>query len=208
MNAPAVSLPTISTGELIDRYDGFLLDAYGVLVSASGALADAAAFLQRLRDAGKPYLVVSNDASRSPATARARFERMGLAIAEDRILTSGMLIGDHYARAGLAGAPTIVLGTEDSRAYVRAAGGVIVPPDDDSARAVVVADDDGYPFLDAVNNVISVLYRRLGRGQETALVLPNPDLVYPVRSGTVGITAGAIAGLIELCLRLRQPDGG
>jgi HAD superfamily hydrolase (TIGR01459 family) len=203
-----VPVTAIGIPQLIDRYDGFLLDAYGVLVSGSGALPGAAAFLQRLRAAGKPYLVVTNDASRSPATAEARFQRMGLDVGAERILTSGMLLADHYARAGLGGAPTIVLGTVDSRDYVRDAGGVVVDADDDSARVVVVADDDGYPFLDTVNEVVSVLFRRLDRGQETALVLPNPDLIYPMRPGAFGITAGAIAGLIELCLDLRQPGGG
>ncbi len=189
------------------RYDAFLLDAYGVLVSGSGVLPGAAAFLQRRRAAGKPFLVVSNDASRSPATAQARFERMGLPVDESLILTSGLLLADHFARAELTGAPTIVLGTEDSRNYVRAAGGVGLASDDDTARVVAVADDDGYPLQDTVNDVISVLFRRHGRSQETALVLPNPDLIYPVRPGDFGITAGAIAGLIELVLRLRQTDG-
>ena len=94
---------------------------------------------------------------RSPATSQARYQKMGLPISADRILTSGLLLGDHYARTGLTGAETIVLGTEDSCEYVRAAGGVVVPADDDHARVVVVGDDDGYPFLETVNEVISVL---------------------------------------------------
>jgi HAD superfamily hydrolase (TIGR01459 family) len=206
MTVPARSaIPEITVDELLARYDFFLLDAYGVLVCATGALPGAAAFLNRLRRADKPYLIVSNDASRSPATSQARYAGMGLPIAEDQILTSGLLLADHYARAGLVGAQTIVLGTDDTAAYVRDAGGVVVPCDDDSARVVVVGDDDGYPFLDTVNEVISVLFRRMARGQETALVLPNPDLIFPMRPGAFGITAGAIAALIEHVLRLRQP---
>ncbi|HEY2903502.1 MAG TPA: HAD-IIA family hydrolase [Polyangia bacterium] len=192
---------------LLQRYDFFLLDAYGVLVSGSGALPGAAAFLHRLREAGKSYLIVSNDASRAPGTSQARYSGMGLPIDEDRILTSGLLIADHYARAGLIGAETIVLGTDDSCAYVRKAGGVVVAPDDDRARVVVVGDDDGYPFLETVNETISVLLRRMSRGEPTALVLPNPDLIFPMRPGAFGITAGAIAALIELVLRVRHPEG-
>jgi HAD superfamily hydrolase (TIGR01450 family) len=209
MIAPARSpVPQITVDELLARYDFFLLDAYGVLVCASGALPGAASFLNRLRRADKPYLIVSNDASRSPATSQARYAGMGLPIAEDQILTSGLLLADHYARAGLVGAETIVLGTNDTAAYVRGAGGVVVSCDDDSARVVVVGDDDGYPFLDTVNEVISVLFRRMARGQETALVLPNPDLIFPMRPGAFGITAGAIAALIEQVLRLRQLSDG
>jgi ribonucleotide monophosphatase NagD (HAD superfamily) len=127
----------------------------------------------------------------------------------DRILTSGLLLGDYFAREGLAGARTIVLGTDDSCAYVRDAGGTVVAPDDDTADIVVAADDDGYPFLDTVNEVISVLLRRLGRAQQTRLVLPNPDLIFPMDGarGRFGITAGAIAAMIEAVLRLRDPGG-
>jgi HAD superfamily hydrolase (TIGR01450 family) len=192
---------------LLERYDLFLLDAYGVLVSSSGALPGAAEFLRRLDDAGKPYLIVSNDASRSPATSAARYRGFGLPIEAGRILTSGMLIAGHFAAEGLAGAPCIVLGTDDSADYVRAGGGVVVDAADDRARVLVAADDDGYPFLDTVNEALSTVLRRLERGERTHLVLPNPDLVFPMRPGAFGITAGAIAAMIEAVLRLRDPSG-
>ena len=137
------SPPEISVEELLGRYDVFFIDAYGVLVSSGGALPGAASFLRRLAAAGKESLIVSNDASRSPATSAARYGRFGLPVEADRILTSGLLLGDHFAAAGLRGARCIVLGTDDSEAYVRDAGGEVVRPDDDSAKVLVVADDDG-----------------------------------------------------------------
>jgi HAD superfamily hydrolase (TIGR01450 family) len=178
-----------------------------VLVCSAGALPGAAAFLGRLDLAGKPYLIVSNDASRLPATTAARYQRFGLPVTIDRILTSGMLLSDHFAAHGLAGAPTIVLGSLDSQAYVREAGGVVVAPGDDAATVVVAADDDGYPFLETINEVVTVLLRRLGRGQPTHLVLPNPDLVFPLGADAFGITAGAIAATLEAVMRLRDPAG-
>jgi hypothetical protein len=142
---PLSAVPAITVEALLDRYDGFLLDAYGVLVSSAGALPGAAAFLERLRRAHKPFLIVSNDASRLPSTTAARYQRFGLPVEVDRILTSGMLLADHFAAQRLAGAPTIVLGSRDSETYVRDAGGVVVPHGDDRATVVVAADDDGYP---------------------------------------------------------------
>jgi HAD superfamily hydrolase (TIGR01450 family) len=185
----------------------FLLDAYGVLVCAAGALPGAAPFLHRLQRAGKRFLIVSNDASRLPATTAARYQGFGLPIPIEQILTSGLLLRDHYAAAGLQGARTIVLGSPDSEVYVRDAGGVVVPPGDDSASVVVCADDDGYPFLETVNDVVTVLLRRLGRGQRTHLVLPNPDLVFPRGDDSFGITAGAISAMLETVMRLRDPGG-
>jgi HAD superfamily hydrolase (TIGR01459 family) len=193
---------------LLARYDVFLLDAYGVLVRSSGPLPGAARFLGRLRDAGKFHLIVSNDASRSPATTLRRYQDFGLPLDIEQIVTSGQLLLEFYARHGLGGAATIVLGTEDSNQYVRDAGGVVVAPDDDGAQVLVVGDDDGYDFLETVNKVITVLLRRLDRGQKTHLVLPNPDLLFPHSDGTYGFTSGAIAAMLEAILRLRDPGGG
>lgn len=178
-----------------------------MLVTSGGALPGAADFLRRLDRAGKPYLIVSNDASRLPATTAARYQGFGLPVQMDRILTSGMLIADHFRAAGLEGAQTIVLGSRDSDEYVRQAGGVVVAPGDDRASVVVCADDDGFPFLETVNDVVTVLLRRLGRGQRTHLVLPNPDLVFPSRDDTFGITAGAIAAMLESVMSLRDREG-
>ena len=192
---------------LIERYDMFFLDAYGVLVRSDGALPGAAAFLDRLREAGRGFLILSNDASRSVATSLARYRGFGLGIEPDQIVTSGMLLRDHYAAHGLAGAPTIVLGTLDSQQYVRDAGGEPVGADDEGATVVVVADDDGYDFLETVNQVVTVLFHRLDRGLPTALLLPNPDLLFPRGPNAYGVTSGAIALLLEGVLRLRDPSG-
>ncbi len=197
----------LAPDELVARYDVFFLDAYGVLVSGDGALPGAAAFLRRLARAGKEYLVVSNDASRSPATSLARYRGFGLDLDAARILTSGLLLTDHFAAAGLRGSRCIVLGTEDSCDYVRDAGGIVTAPDDDQASVLVVGDDDGYPFLETVNAALTVLLRRLANHQPVHLVLPNPDLIFPTGAGGFGITAGAIAALVESVLRLGDPGG-
>jgi HAD superfamily hydrolase (TIGR01450 family) len=198
---------TTTTAALLARYDVFFLDAYGVLVSSGGALPGAAEFVARLSEAGKTVLILSNDASRSAETSWRRYRGFGLPLQADQILTSGALLRDHYARAGLAGAPTIVMGTDDSAAYVREAGGRPVAASDDSAEVVVVADDDGYDLLETVNDVVTVLLARLDRGQSTQLLLPNPDLLFPRGPGSFGITAGAIAAMIESILKLRDPTG-
>jgi ribonucleotide monophosphatase NagD (HAD superfamily) len=131
------------------------------------------------------------------------YRKFGLNLPPDRILTAGMLL----ATQNIAGRRCIVLGTEDSARYVRDAGGIIVGAGDDAAEVVIVADDDGYPFLETVNQVVTVLLRRSVRGETTKLLLPNPDLIFPRGVDAFGVTAGAIAAMIEAVLRLRDPDG-
>jgi HAD superfamily hydrolase (TIGR01459 family) len=196
---------TIAT--LIDTYDGFLLDAYGVLKDASGALPGAVDLFARLRAAGKPFAVVTNDASRSPETVARGLAAIGLDVAARDIVTSGSLLTPHFAAAGLVGARCMVLGTRDSEAYVADAGGALVPIDASAdIDAVIVCDDAGFDFLPGIEAALSAAVRAVDAGRALALVLPNPDLVYPKGGGQLGFTAGAIALLLETVLRRRHPD--
>jgi HAD superfamily hydrolase (TIGR01450 family) len=197
-----------TVGQLVERFAVLLLDAYGVLVHHEGALPGAAELVTWLNSARKPYYIVTNDASRLPGTTAARFRRMGLAIPEERIITSGSLLAPYFARQGLEGARCLVLGPEDSARYVSEAGGVVVTPKRTvlDADVLVVCDEVGYRFVETVDRVLSALFRRFDAGRPMRLLLPNPDLVYPKGGlASYGITAGSIAHLLEGALRQRYP---
>ena len=197
----------ITARELIATYDALLIDAYGVLVDARSALPGAAELIAAAAEANRRVVVVTNDASRLPATVAARFARFGLAIDADQIVTSGSLIAAAFAARGLAGARTAVLGPADSIAYGEQAGGVVVPTSATADYdAIVVCDEAGYPFLEAVDAVLSALFRLIDRGRCPALLLPNPDLIYPDGRGGYGVTAGGAALLLEHALARRYPD--
>jgi HAD superfamily hydrolase (TIGR01450 family) len=197
-------LPEITIGTLIDRYEVLLLDAYGVLVHSSGTLAGAAELITKLNRAAKPYYILTNDASRLPATAAARFQSMGLAIETDRIITSGALLKGYFAKNRLTGSHCVVLGPEDSVRYVELAGGVVVPPQE-TFDVLVIGDESGFPFLETVDTVLTGLIRKLDHGENVHLVLPNPDLIYPKSDRGFGITSGGIALILEAALHQRYP---
>lgn len=195
---------TCSIGALLDRYDGVLLDAYGVLVDAGGALPGAAALIAELGRRRLPYAIVTNDASRSTATYVRRFASLGLPIDGERIVTSGSLLPRYFRERGLAGARTCVLGTADSYAFVREGGGVPVDIRPGmEIDAVAICDDAGTPFLDGIELSLSAIVRAVEAGRTPALVAPNPDLVYPKGGGELGFTAGAMALLVEAALARR-----
>jgi HAD superfamily hydrolase (TIGR01450 family) len=189
--------------ELLDRYDFFLLDAYGVLVTERGPLPGAREALERIRAAGRRWLILSNDASRLPETSVRRYRAFRLPVEREDLITSGDLIGDHLRRAGLVGKPAAVLGPEDSRRLVAAAGAVLVEPGDPAAEALIVADDDGYDFRTGIEAAMNAAAHRFERGEPLHLLLPNPDVVYPRGGPELGFTAGAVALLIEAGLRVR-----
>ncbi len=204
-----VSPRPATIAELLATYDGVLLDAYGVLVDAVGALPGARELIAELVRRGIRFVVVTNDASRSQATYVRRFTALGLAIGADQIVTAGSLLPIYFQARGLTGARTLVLGTDDSRAFVIEGGGVPVPlAPGMEIDAVAICDDSGTPFLTGIELALSAIIRAVDAGRSPALVLPNPDLVYPKGGGELGFTAGAMALLVEAALARRFPDQG
>ena len=197
-------LPEITIETLIDRYEVLLLDAYGVLVHSSGTLAGAVELITRLNRAKKPFYILTNDASRLPATTATQFQNMGLAIEADKIITSGALLKDYFAKNRLTDSRCVVLGPEDSGRYVELAGGEVVPPEE-SFEVLVIGDESGFPFIETMDIVLTGLIHKLDNGENVHLVLPNPDLIYPKSDQGFGITGGGIALILEAALHQRYP---
>lgn len=204
-------VPKIDVDALLERYELILIDAFGVLVNNVEALPGARALVERLNASGKPWLVVTNDASKLAATSAARYQDKGLDIDPAQVVTSGSLIPRWFAAEGLseAGLRCVVMGPPDSRHYVREGGGVIIEPDEEGTlEALIVADDAGYPMLETFDAVISMVFHTLEQGRRPHLVLPNPDLIYPKGGGRFGITAGSVALVIDQAIQLRYPELG
>jgi HAD superfamily hydrolase (TIGR01450 family) len=197
-------IPEITIEEVIARYSALLLDAYGVLAHSEGALPGAAELINRLNRTGKPYYMLTNDASMLPTSRARRYQGYGLPIPPERIITSGGLLKGYFEAHKLRGARCVALGPEDSARYVEDAGGLVVAPTEDF-DVFVIGDQAGFPFLETVDAVLSALFRKLDRQEKPHLVLPNPDLIYPAANQGFGIASGSVALIFEAALELRYP---
>lgn len=198
--------PSMTVREIIEGYDTLLIDAYGVLVHSSGCLEGAERFIGELHRRDKPYFIVTNDASRLPSTLARSLEERGLAIEEERLITSGSLLTDHFRQKGLEGARCLVLGPQDSKSYVELARGEVVALDDGGpVDVIVVADDAGFPYLEGVEKALNLMIQAHEGGQNLELILPNPDLIYPSGEKLFGLASGSIALVLEEAMRLRFP---
>lgn len=85
---PALSqhLPTLA--EAADRFDGFLLDAFGVLNVGESAIAGAVARMADLRARGKSLTVLTNAASYTRAELLAKYHRLGFDFAPAEVVSS------------------------------------------------------------------------------------------------------------------------
>lgn len=192
---------------LLERYELILLDAYGVLLDKQGALPGASELIARLNSEQRPYYLLTNSASRLPETFSSDLHTLGLPVPEERIITSGRLLTPYFTAHQLMGKPCVVLGPENSAEYVRRAGGVVVSWSEE-AEVAVLADQAGFPLLEGINGIINLIVRRLDCCKRIELLLCNPDLIYPIASNEVGITAGALAIMIEGILDERYPGTG
>ncbi len=197
------AIPEVKIEKLISDYSVILLDAYGVLVDLGGALPGAVELIENLNHIRKPYIILTNDASKLPETCAADFQRFGLNIEVDRIITSGMLLKDYFETNHLVAARCIVLGPQDSVRYVERAGGRVVSFSE-SFDALVLADEAGFPFLETVDEVLTALFHKLDRQENVHLILPNPDLIYPKAGHGFGIASGSVAVMLEAVLQLRR----
>jgi HAD superfamily hydrolase (TIGR01450 family) len=161
--------------------------------------------IARLNRYRRDYFILTNDASRLPETVAQRLGQFDLDVDAVQVITSASLLPPYFAEHGLVGSRCAVLGPEDSLRYVETAGGRVVPAGE-AFDALVVCDDDGYPFLETVNAALSTLFRLFDRGEEPQLILPNPDLIFPMGEGAFGITSGSIALVLEAALQLRYPS--
>ncbi|MEM1347521.1 MAG: HAD hydrolase-like protein [Myxococcota bacterium] len=194
--------------DLIERYDALLFDAYGVLVRSDGPVDGALELLRRLRRQDTPFLVLTNDASRTIRASAMRYRAMGLPIEAEHVITSGSLVTGYAHKHNLIGRPAWVMGPTDARTNAREAGLELLAldaPTDTPFEVCVLAD---LPFTDAwpaVEDTVTRLIRALDAGRTPRLVLPNPDLIYPRTLNSFGVTSGGAAAMITTILEERYP---
>jgi len=198
--------PETSVRQLVDRYEAVLLDAYGVLVHASGAFPGARELVEFLNDREVPFWVVTNDASRLPKTAADKYRGFDIPVDPDRVITSGQLLTPFFEDRDLTGADCAVLGTDDSVTYVERAGGEIVDVRTDEFDVLVMGDDAGFPFRESMDAALTRLIERFDADDPPVLVLPNPDLIFQRGPDNYGFAVGSLAEMIERVLGERFPS--
>lgn len=185
---PAGSLEAANLAAVADRYEGFVLDAYGVLNVGGRAIPGAVARMAELRRRGRRLVVLTNAASHTRAEAIAKYHRLGFDFAPSEVVSSRDVAG--AALAALA--PGALWGA------VSAAGDdfhdLPVRVADLIAEPARLADCDGILLLSTARWPTGMTLRlaeALAR-RPRPLVVANPDLVAP-QEGGLSVEPGAHA---------------
>lgn len=187
--------------DLLPQFDAILLDSYGVLKNHQGLIPDVGKVLDRIRDLGLPYRILTNDASRGPEEQRISFEAMGLSgIKTEEIITSGMMARNFLIQKITKGA-VVYLGTEKAAQHIIQAKLHTIPVSEvdldklDEVAAMVFLDDEGFDWNTDINKTLNIL-----RKVNIPVVVANSDQIYPSTKHDVSIATGGIAKLVEATL--------
>ena len=124
-------------------YRGYLIDLDGTMFNGNAVIDGAVDFIDRLNNAGIPYLFLTNNATRQPAEILKKFESMGFTTAENRIYTSAMAMKAYLERE--FNSPEIYLiGTESFKDTLIADGSIAL--NNTAPHAVVMGLDTSITF--------------------------------------------------------------
>lgn len=193
-------------------YKVIFFDAFGVLKNSEGLLPGIEHTFNWLRENGKDFYVLTNDASRGPHELAESYYRQGLhAIPPERIISSGMLARE-YLDLKVRSGTVAYLGTQKSAHYLETSGLKTLPisqvdlKDVADINALVLLDDEGFDWNTDLNKTVNLLRKR-----NIPVIVANTDATYPVSKSRIAIAIGGVAKMIETIvgkqfIRFGKPD--
>jgi len=184
-----------SLSELFDRYDVFLIDAWGVLHDGRQLYPGVRETLLQLRQADKAVLVLSN-AARRHADFKRELARLGLqGDMYSAVVTSGELswraLHDRSPAFVKSGSRFFYLGPDRSRGVVE---GLDLEEVKTLSKADFIVNTGAQGNQPDAGRFEPLLREAVERA--LPMLCANPDQI-AVRGGVTGISAGAIARLYE-----------
>jgi NagD protein len=168
-----------------DPPESFLIDMDGVLVHEGHPLPGSAEFIARLSDAGRKYMVLTNNSIYTPRDLRARLTRAGIALPDDALWTSALATAQ-FLDSQRPGGTAHVVGEAGLTTALHDIGYVLTESDPDY---VVLGETRTYSF-EAITRAIRLI--RAG----ARFIATNPDPTGPSAEGLLPAT-GSVAALIS-----------
>lgn len=163
----------------------WLTDMDGVLVHEGQPIPGAPEFVGRLRQSGKPFLVLTNNSIYTPRDLVARLSRAGFHLPEQAVWTSALATAQ-FLRGQRPGGTAYVLGEAGLTIALHEAGYVLTDADPDY---VVLGETRTYSF-----EAITKAVRLIKSGAR--FICTNPDVTGPSTEGALP-AAGSVAAMIS-----------
>jgi NagD protein len=162
----------------------WLTDMDGVLIHEGVPIPGADEFIKRLRQSGKPFLVLTNNSIYTPRDLHARLSRMGLQVPVENIWTSALATAK-FLDDQRPGGTAYVIGEAGLTTALHDIGYVLTDAEPDY---VVLGETRTYSF-EALTKAIRLI------NDGARFIATNPDQTGPSAEGALPAT-GSVAALI------------
>lgn len=163
--------------DLVDRFDAFVLDGFGVLNVGDTAIPGAVACIAALRSRGKRVVLLTNAASYTRATAVARCRLMGFDFGDGEVVSSRDICLRRLDTIPGVGRWGAIAGSDDRFMDISADCFHWSTDTDEAADGVILLSSAG--MTDALEADLEAALRVRPR----PVAVANPDLVAPRETG-------------------------
>lgn len=148
-SADGAGAVTSQHGDLIDQYDGFLIDLDGVVYIGDSAVPGAATAIRTLRRRGKHVLFLTNDPRFSRIDYSWKLRTLSIDAGEDDVVTAAYATARYIQRYEDVGpGRAFVIGSCALKEELQTVGLNVVDVDARAAEFVVVGGHDGFSYAD------------------------------------------------------------
>jgi HAD superfamily hydrolase (TIGR01450 family) len=186
---------------LADQFDGFLVDLDGVVWVGREMVTGAAEALRSLIEGGKEIVFVTNNPGRPPAIYADRLRQAGVPVADDRVVTAGVVTARLAAERVGTGTGTFVSGAPGLEEAAREAGLELL--DGDAGREAGAVLVSGHRDFDYKELLTATLALQAG----ASLFATSRDPTLPMPGGAWPGT-GAILAAVETASGKTAEIGG
>ncbi|MFB7568869.1 HAD-IIA family hydrolase [Streptomyces sp. NPDC093064] len=164
--------------------ESWLTDMDGVLIHEGVPIPGADAFLTKLRESGRPFLVLTNNSIYTQRDLHARLQRMGLDVPMENIWTSALATAQ-FLDDQRPGGSAYVIGEAGLTTALHDIGYILTDHDPDF---VILGETRTYSF-EAMTKAVRLI------NDGARFIATNPDNVGPSAEGALPAT-GSVAALI------------
>ena len=165
-----------------------VLDLDGTLFLGEAVVPGFMEFFEFLQINNLPFVVASNNATKSPADYARKFRKQGVKVGEDAILTAGIATVEYLVKVYGKKACLYVIGEQALTGPLIEAGFSLQKDSSRPVEAVIVGGDSGLNYEKLKNAALL-----LQKGAD--LVGTNPDVLYPCEEGLVPEAGTTLAAL-------------
>lgn len=179
--------------------DALLLDVDGVLMTSRRPLPGSRELVAALREHRIPFLLLTNDGCNSPEQKLADLAHSGLDFQPGELVSSGHAIEECVAERGWQGETFFLMGELGAPCYARAARLRTTRDPADLAKGIcrgILVGEKSYDW----EPTITAAFNFLVRHPAAPVVVPNPDIFFPLADG-LHPASGATAGFLGLLCR-------